>query len=283
VLTYRELMQHYAAVAGLRRRWIVSVPVLSLRLSSLWIGLVTPVPAQLARPLVSSLRVEVVARDRRVADLIPDPPQGLTGVDDAMRLALHRIRDSQVATRWSQNEWPGAPSDPLPTDPSWAGGNLLVDERSRDVAASAERMWQVVSAIGGTNGWYSMPLAWWARGVADRLVGGVGLRRGRRDANSVRVGDALDWWRVEDVIAPNLLRLRAEMRVPGRAWLEFHIEDRGAGCRLTQRAIFYPRGLAGRVYWHSISPFHTPIFSGMIENLARAAESPAAAGSLEPV
>jgi uncharacterized protein YbjT (DUF2867 family) len=278
VLTYRQMMQRYAVVAGLHRRVIVAVPLLSLRLSSLWIGLVTPLPTPLARPLVDSLRVEVVGREHEIARLVPDPPAGLTGFDEAIRLALHRTRDAQVTTRWSQNEWPGAPSDPLPNDPDWAGGNLLIDERQLTVVATAERTWAVVSAIGGTNGWYSMPFAWTVRGWADRLVGGVGLRRGRRDQSTVRIGDALDWWRVEDVMPPTLLRLRAEMRVPGLAWLEFHIEalgapGRGSTCRLTQRATFYPHGLAGHLYWRLISPFHNPIFQSMIENLARAAET----------
>jgi uncharacterized protein YbjT (DUF2867 family) len=276
VLTYRDMMQRYAAVAGLRRRLILIVPLLSLRLSSLWIGLVTPIPSQLARPLVGSLRIEVVCRDHEIAGVIPDPPGGLTGFDDAVRLALRRVGDGQVTTSWMQNEWPGAPSDPLPTDPDWAGGTLLTDERSRVVTVPRHRTWRVVEAIGGANGWYSFPLAWAVRGWLDRLVGGVGLRRGRRDPHTLRVGDALDWWRVEEVVPDRLLRLRAEMRVPGLAWLEFHLDDDGVNTRLTQRAIFYPHGLAGQLYWYSIAPFHAPVFNGMINNIAGEAEQGAA-------
>jgi Protein of unknown function (DUF2867) len=271
VLTYREMMQRYARVAGLRPRVIIPVPVLSLRLSSLWIGLVTPLPTSLARPLIASLGTEVVCRDHRIAQWIPDPPGGLAGFDDAVRLALRRVRDADVATRWSQSEWPGAPSDLLPSDPDWAGGTLLTDTRRRHLPVSRQDAWPVIEAIGGENGWYSWPWAWTLRGAADRLTGGVGLRRGRRDPRRLRVGDALDWWRVEEIVPAELLRLRAEMRLPGEGWLEFRLDDAAdGGCELTQRAVFHPRGVAGRLYWRAISPFHGPVFAGMIANMARA-------------
>ncbi len=284
VLTYRGMMDHYAEIADLKARRILPVPLLSLGLSSLWVGLVTPLPMPLARPLVESLRIEVVIRRRDVD--VPDPPAGRTTFDTAVRLALKQDHDFEVATRWSQAEWPGAPDDPLPSDslpsdPDWAGGTRFLDERHQSVAAPIATTWAVVSGIGGDNGWYSLPLAWWIRGVADRLAGGVGLRRGRRDPDHLRVGDTLDWWRVEEVIAPRLLRLRAEMRVPGRAWLEFELLEDGPGCTLTQRAVFYPRGLAGQLYWRSIAPFHTPVFAGMLANIGRAAERRAAAEPAE--
>ncbi|MBV9594154.1 MAG: SDR family oxidoreductase [Actinobacteria bacterium] len=272
VLTYREMMQRYAAVAGLRHRLILPVPVLTPRLSSQWVGLVTPVPAGIARPLVESLRTEVVCREHDIAQLVADPPGGLIGFERAVDLALARIREAAVATRWSESEWPGAPSDPLPTDPDWAGGSLYTDERTRPVAAPADQLWQVVEGIGGERGWYSFSLAWGVRGLLDRLVGGVGLRRGRRDPKRLRVGDALDFWRVEEAVPGRLLRLRAEMRLPGLAWLEFHVDDDGSRSILTQKATFHPRGLAGHAYWRSIAPFHGVVFGGMIRNLARAAE-----------
>jgi uncharacterized protein YbjT (DUF2867 family) len=273
VLTYEQMMQRYAAVAGLRRRRIIRVPLLSPGLSSHWVGVVTPVPAAIARPLVESLRTEVVAREHDIARYVPDPPEGLVGFDRAVELALTRVREATVVTRWSETEWPGAPSEPLPSDPQWAGGSLFTDVRERAVRAPKDRLFAVVEAIGGERGWYSFPLAWSVRGWMDRFAGGVGLRRGRRDPHHLRVGDALDWWRVEEIVRPELLRLRAEMRVPGLAWLEFRVTDDPAGSLLTQKATFYPRGLAGHAYWYGIAPLHGIVFGGMIRNIAAEAEN----------
>jgi hypothetical protein len=168
---------------------------------------------------------------------------------------------------------PGAPSDPLPTDPDWAGGSLYTDVRERAADVPAEALWEVVEGIGGENGWYSFPLAWAVRGWLDRLVGGVGLRRGRRDARRLRVGDSLDFWRVEEIERGRLLRLRAEMRLPGLAWLEMRVDDDGDGpVRYRQRALFHPRGLLGHLYWWSVSPFHAVVFGGMARNIVRAAD-----------
>ncbi|MFB4317606.1 SDR family oxidoreductase [Actinomadura sp. 21ATH] len=275
VLTYEEMMRRYAAVAGLRRRLIVPVPVLSPWLSSLWVGAITPVPGGLARPLVESLRNEVVCAENDIAAYVPPPPEGATGFDRSVALALRRVRETDVATRWSSASTPGAPSDPLPTDPDWAGGSLYTDERTRRAHAPPERLWEVVEGIGGERGWYSFPLAWRARGVIDRLVGGVGLRRGRRDPRRLRAGEAVDFWRVEEIEPGRLLRLRAEMRLPGLAWLELRVDgDDGddARARLTQRALFHPRGLAGHAYWWAFRPFHEVVFGGMSRGIARAAE-----------
>ncbi len=273
VLTYADMMQRYAAAAGLRRRIIVPVPVLSPTLSAHWVGVVTPVPNAIARPLVASLKYEVICHEHDIAALLPDPPEGLVGFDDAVRLALARIREADVVTRWSNATVPDAPSDPLPSDPAWARGSLYVDERVTAVNASREQLWAVIERIGGENGWYSWPLAWAVRGWLDRLVGGVGLRRGRRDPRRLRVGETLDFWRVEEIERDRLLRLRAEMKVPGLAWLELSIEDAaGAGVRFRQRAVFHPRGLAGDVYWWAIKPFHGIVFGGMLRNMAKAAE-----------
>ncbi|MET8013092.1 SDR family oxidoreductase [Streptomyces sp. NPDC005271] len=282
ILTYRDMMRRYAAIAGLRGRLIAPVPVLSPGLSSLWVGLVTPVPNGIARPLVESLRHEVVCAERDIAACVPDPPGGPLGIDQALELALRRIRDADVATRWSSAATPGAPSDPLPTDPDWAGGSLYTDRRERAVAASPADVWRVVEGIGGENGWYSLPLAWALRGWIDTLVGGVGLRRGRRDAVRLRVGDSLDFWRVEEVLPPRLLRLRAEMRLPGLAWLEMRV-DRDAEGRTVyrQRALFHPRGLAGQIYWWGVSPFHALVFGGMARNIAAKAESNGGGGTEE--
>ncbi|MFE6800272.1 SDR family oxidoreductase [Streptomyces sp. NPDC057681] len=272
VLTYSEMMRRYAAVAGLPRRLIVPVPMLTPRLSSHWVGLVTPVPAALARPLTESLRYEVVCSEHDIAAYVPDPPGRPLPFDEALALALRRVREAQVVTRWSSASAPGAPSDPLPTDPDWAGGSLYQDERLSPVDASGEALWRVVEGIGGENGWYSSPLAWAVRGWLDRFVGGVGLRRGRRDTEHLRVGDSLDFWRVEEMETGRLLRLRAEMRLPGLAWLEMWVEtDPQGGTRYRQRALFHPRGLLGHVYWWLAFPFHAVVFGGMTRNITRAA------------
>ncbi|MGA5098575.1 SDR family oxidoreductase [Streptomyces lavendulocolor] len=274
ILTYRDLMRQYATVAGLPRRIILPVPVLTPNLSSHWVGLVTPVPPAIARPLAESLRYEVVCREHDIADHVPDPPGHPIGCEEALALALRRVREAQVTTRWSSASVPGAPSDPLPTDPDWAGGSLYTDRRDRPVDASAEALWRVIEGIGGENGWYSFPLAWAVRGWLDRLVGGVGLRRGRRDAHRLRVGDSLDFWRVEEIQRGRLLRLRAEMRLPGLAWLEMYAEEDGEGrSRYCQRALFHPRGLVGHAYWWSVSPFHAIVFGGMARNITRAAQN----------
>lgn len=273
ILTYRAMMLRYAAVAGLPRRLILPVPVLTPRLSSLWVGLVTPVPPAIARPLTESLRHEVVCHEHDIDRYVPPPPGGRpVGFDEAVTLALKRVRDAEVATRWSSAALPGAPSDPLPTDPDWAGGSLYTDHRERLVNAGPRELWRVIEGIGGENGWYSFPLAWAVRGRLDRLVGGAGLSRGRRDATRLRIGDSLDFWRVEAVEPGRLLRLRAEMRLPGLAWLEMRVAGGTDGrTRYRQRALFHPHGLLGHVYWWSVSPFHALVFGGMARNIARAA------------
>ncbi len=277
VLTYADMMRRYAAVAKLPPRLLVSVPVLTPSLSSHWVGLVTPVPSGLARPLVESLRVEVVAAEHDIAQYIPDPPEGLLPLDRAVELALTHTREGDVSTRWTSASIPGAPSDPLPSDPNWAGGSLYVDERTSVVDAPPEALWRVIEGIGGTSGWYSFDAAWAVRGVLDRLAGGVGLRRGRRDPVHLRPGDALDFWRVEAIVPGELLRLRAEMKLPGLAWLELHVgRDDDGRTTYRQRAIFQPHGLTGHAYWRSISPFHGVVFGGMAKNITAAAEKAAA-------
>jgi uncharacterized protein YbjT (DUF2867 family) len=282
VLTYEQMMQRYAAVAGLRRRIVQPVPALSPHLSSLWVGLITPVPGGLARPLVESLRHEVVCREHDIARFVPDPPEGLIGFQEAVRLALQRVGNADVATRWSSASVPGAPSDPMPTDPDWAGGRLYTDVRESPVAASPEALWKVIEGIGGEIGWYSWPLAWAARGLLDRLVGGVGLRRGRRDPNRLRSGDSLDFWRVEEIERGSLLRLRAEMRLPGLAWLDLSVAEREGRTWYRQRALFHPRGLLGQLYWWAVWPFHGIVFGRMQRNIRRAAEERARHGDDRP-
>jgi len=274
VLTYLDLMQRFAAISGLPKRRVLKVPVLSPGLSSHWIGLITPVPAGLARPLVESLRNTVVAGDTDIKQYVPDPPDGLIEFDRSVELALTRIQDLDVPTSWSSAATAGAPAEGLPTDPDWAGGSLYKDERTREVNATPEHLWQVIEGIGGRNGWYSWGLAWWVRGVLDRFVGGPGLRRGRRNPRDLAVGDVVDFWRVEELDDGTFLRLRAEMRLPGLAWLEMQVgEADGGTTTFHHRALFAPKGLLGQLYWWSIYPFHGIVFGGMQRNIAKAAEA----------
>ena len=271
VLTYREMMMEYAKVAGLKSRKIVSLPIMTPSLSSHWVGLITPVPKGIARPLMESLINEVICKDRDIAAFVPDPEEGLTDFHRAVELALKRIQDGRVTTRWASASHIGAPSDPLPSDPDWAGGSLYVDERERIVDSTPEQLWKVIEGIGGEHGWYSWRLGWWTRGFLDRFVGGPGLRRGRRDPFHLVIGDALDWWRVEELEEGHLLRLRAEMKLPGLAWLELIVDKNAAGQTVfRQRALFHPRGPAGGLYWAVIKPFHSLVFGGMQRNIARA-------------
>lgn len=281
VLTYKEMMQRYAQIAGLKKRVIITLPVLTPKFSSHWINLVTPVPRAIARPLVNSLTVEVVAHDHSIADVVPDPKEGLLPFDTAVALALDRVRNDDVDTRWSsalnsnitQDQ---LPSDPMPTDPKWSGGTLYVDERFHSCNASAENLWKVIEGIGGENGWYSFPLAWQARGFFDRLVGGAGVNRGRRDADELRVGETVDFWRVDEKIDNKLLHLVAEMKLPGKAALTLGIEPlttKHGECIFRLRASFRPRGLAGHAYWWIVRPFHGIVFGSMVRNIPKKAES----------
>ncbi|WP_107987449.1 SDR family oxidoreductase [Rhodococcus sp. OK519] len=272
VLTYGDMMKVYAEVADLRRRRVLVLPVLTPRLAGLWIGLVTPIPSSLGRALIESLHNDAVVTDHDIDDVIPPPEEGLTPYRRAVQLALRRMKNGEVETNWANASPVGAPSDPLPSDPDWAGEVVYTDERSAGCDADADTLWRVLESIGGENGWYSFPLAWVIRGWLDRLVGGVGLTRGRRDARRLNTGDPLDFWRVEEIDRGRLLRLRAEMRTPGGAWLEWRVVPDGPyRSRLEQRAIFFPKGIAGRLYWYSILPFHGVIFKGMLANITGAA------------
>ena len=272
IFTYKEMMQQYAEAAGLPRRIIIPVPVLTPRLSSGWVGLVTPVPYTLAKRLVASLKNEVVAADDRIRSLIPDPQGGLTPFKRAVQLALTKIKEAQVQTRWSDASIPGTPSEPLPTDPDWAGGTLYRDVRIVHSPDQIEEVWKRVEAIGGDHGYSLATWAWEVRGFIDKIFGGVGLRRGRRDPDHLQVGDALDFWRVEAISKPKLLRLRAEMKMPGLAWLEFGLEedDETGGTVLTQVAIYAPKGLLGHAYWWSVWPMHGLVFPSMAKQAALA-------------
>ncbi|WP_062306574.1 SDR family oxidoreductase [Demequina subtropica] len=272
VMRYSEMMNGYAAVAGLPRRGITALPVLTPGLASHWVGLVTPVPSRIARPLVESVLHSCVVKDDAVDAVIPPPPGGPTGYRDAVRLALGRIEIDDVETSWVDGRVLGAPSDPMPSDPDWAGRTVFKDARSKPTTADPAEVWRVITEIGGATGWYSASVLWAVRGLMDRVVGGVGQRRGRRTLAEPRVGDAIDVWRVEHIEPGRLLRLRAEMRVPGRAWLELGVEPAAEGAVYRQRAVFFPRGLTGRLYWLSVLPFHGLVFSGMVNRIVAEAE-----------
>lgn len=271
VYRYGQLMNGYAVEAGLKQRPIAALPVLTPWLASQWVNLVTPIPRALAVPIIESLLHDAVMKNHDIDTVIPPPPEGLIGYRRAVRLALARTRDGQVETSWRDAQVQGAPHDPLPSDPDWAGHTVYTDSRVVESGATPAALWAVVESIGGANGWYSLPGAWALRGLLDKMVGGVGLRRGRRDPDHLVTGDALDFWRVERVDRGHFLRLRAEMKVPGKAWLEFRVEPRGSGSALHQRAIFFPHGLGGRLYWLAVMPFHGIVFRGMAEGLAQRA------------
>ena len=273
VLTYADMMQKFAKLSGLRKRLIIKVPVLTPNLSSLWIGFVTPVPTTLARPLVGSLISEVVADPAKSIDhLIPKPAEGLIDVSTAITLALSKVSSNAVSTRWSDATAPYAPWQKAQSDPDWAGEALYKDTKVRVTDASMENLWVAIEEIGGDNGWYGADFLWYARGVMDRMIGGVGLRRGRRDPIHLRVGDSLDFWRVESLIPGQSLKLYAEMILPGKAWLEFRIKKLPNGqSEVTQEASYSPRGLGGQLYWYAVLPLHTFVFPTMIRNLIRSA------------
>jgi uncharacterized protein YbjT (DUF2867 family) len=275
VLTYLDLMRTMAEERGLRRRLVIPVPVLTPRLSSLWIHLVTPLSHQIARPLAEGLRNPVVCRDDEAVRLMP---QRLLGAREAIREALDQTVQHEVETGWSD-------AGPIPGDPDWAGGTVFVDRRETEIAAMPAEVFLVLSRIGGEAGWYGVDRLWRLRGLLDRLVGGPGLRRGRRDATRVAFGDAIDFWRVTGLEPGRRLALSAEMRLPGAALLEFAIEPSpgGAGrCRLVQTARFLPRGLSGIVYWYLMLPLHSIVFGRMLHGIRRAAEAHTALRAASP-
>jgi uncharacterized protein YbjT (DUF2867 family) len=271
VLSYGDMMRTYARLRGLRRL-MIPVPVLTPRLSSYWVSLVSPVPAGIARPLIEGLRNEVVVRDPGPAAAFGIRPIPYA---EALERAIDRTDRHDVESTWFD-----ALGDPakasLASMTSREG--MIVERRWHVVAASPERVFAEVERVGGNAGWPYANALWRIRGLLDRSVGGVGMRLGRRDPDHLRVGDALDFWRVEEVRRPHsteaassgLLRLRAEMRVPGRAWLQYEVTplDGRARSRLVQTAFFEPKGLPGLAYWYVLYPVHGLIFRGMVRVLA---------------
>jgi uncharacterized protein YbjT (DUF2867 family) len=268
VVTYAEMMETYARLAGLTRRLLIPVPLLTPRLSSHWVGLVTPVPVPLAHELVESLVNEVVVTENSACAAFNVTPMGL---EEAISRALDVTSGGTAPTSFSDADL--VYFHPTELDPDWSGGTEFRDEKVLSTSASREQVFHELSTIGGMKGWYSGRWLWTLRGVFDQLIGGPGLRRGRKA--TLRVGDALDFWRIEEIAAPETLRLRAEMRLPGLAWLTWQISDDHGRTTVTQVASFRPRGLLGRLYWGAVLPFHRFIFPTMLERIVAAAEKEA--------
>ena len=288
VAGYREIMRIMAQELGLPPRWVIPIPVLSPRLSSYWIHLITPLSSSIAKPLAEGLKNPVVCRENRIVALIP---QKLLDVRESIHAALEQIAGREVETTWSM-------AGTMPGDPDWAGGTTFRDSREVVVDAPAWAVFKAVCRVGGGHGWYAADWLWKIRGWLDVLFGGPGLRRGRRDPESVSYGEALDFWRVVGYDRNRWLSLRAEMKLPGEAVLEFRIESpepltsskkpssgqkqpRGH-CTLRQTALFKPRGLFGLVYWYSVVPFHAIVFKGMLGGIEREALKIASAAAVIP-
>ena len=271
-VSYGEIMREYARQRGLRR-WLISVPVLTPRLSSLWLGLVTPVYARVGRKLIDSMRNPTVVKDHSALNQFTVRPRRLA---EAIKKAFSNEDQNVAQTRWS---------DALSSSRGilgWGGvrfGNRILDTREVAVSVSPAQAFAPIRRIGGEQGWYCANFLWTIRGWIDLLFGGIGKRRGRRDPEQLRVGDVLDWWRVEDYVPDERLRLSAEMKVPGRAWLEFDVEQTAKGTCIRQTAIFDPLGLLGLAYWYSLYPLHAVIFRGMLNQIAVRAEQKSSAAS----
>jgi uncharacterized protein YbjT (DUF2867 family) len=271
-VSYQDLMMEYARQRGLRR-FMLPVPVLSPRLSSLWLGLVTPIYARVGRQLIESLPHETIADDAAARAIFGVAPRGV-------RAAVERaIRNEDLD--FAQTRWSDALASRGETK-GWGGdayGSRLIDSRVLDLACAPETAFGAVQRLGGETGWYHADYLWRLRGLLDLIFGGAGMRRGRRDPLNLRVGDTLDFWRVEGFEPGRLLRLKAEMKVPGRAWLQFEVEPRESGCSLRQTAIFDPVGLLGLAYWYLLYPVHSFVFAGLLRGIGRRCEVNAVPGA----
>jgi uncharacterized protein YbjT (DUF2867 family) len=262
IVSYGGLMRTYAGERGLRR-WLIPVPALTPWLSSLWLGLVTPVYARVGRKLIEGVRNPTVVRDNRALQVFSVRPRG---VREAIARALANEEQDFAQTRWSDA------LSPAGARKSWAGvrlGSRIVDQQTAETTLSPAAAFAPIRRIGGRNGWYFANFLWRIRGFIDLLVSGVGLRRGRRNPEHPAVGDALDFWRVEAYEPDRRLRLFAEMKVPGRAWLEFEVEPMAGGSVVRQTAMFEPAGLSGLAYWYTLYPFHAWIFRGMLREIVK--------------
>jgi uncharacterized protein YbjT (DUF2867 family) len=275
VVTYRELMRIYASEAGLPTRLVIPVPVLTPRLSSYWIHLVTPVHAEVARPLAEGLSNRVVCEDTRIRDLVPVE---LSTCREAIRAALGQ-RNFRFLEADQPPGWVPWETYRYPGDPPWAGGTFYRDTRRLYVRATPAEVWEQIEALGGKNGWYSVDWLWTLRGFLDRLCGGIGMRRGNRERNPLFSGAEVDFWRVVSVTPQRELRLLAEMKLPGEGVLAFRLRETDPGTtQLTQTVQFIPRGLGGMAYWALVGPFHRFVFPGLIREIARRTGRPIVSG-----
>ncbi|UQX11811.1 DUF2867 domain-containing protein [Candidatus Mycobacterium methanotrophicum] len=282
--TYTEMIRKYAAIAGLVRRVAIPVPVLTPWLSSHWVNLITPLPRVLATSLMDSLENDVVCAEHDIGEHIPDPPGGLTHYEEAVELALARLRAGELQTRWSRRGDDDAPSRPLPTDPAWAGGSLKEHVWERRLDADAETLWQAFEALGTVHGWSAAPLAWVLRGWMGRLGGAAKVHRRPPHPHRLHAGEALDWWRVEHVQRPHLLRLRADIALPGRLWLELSAHDDGDGrSSFRQTTLFAPHGLAGEALWAASGPVRDALLGGIARDITSAVQRRAGAAVFSEV
>jgi len=270
-LTFRRMMLEYAAIRDIPRL-IIPVPILAPKMASRWVGLVTPIPNCLAGPLVEGIVDPVVADTSRARELFPEIEP--MSYHDAVELALVRVSERQVRTRWSDS------AEQTFTLEDREG--MLREIRTRRVALPPEPIFRAFSSLGGRTGWLRWNFLWKLRGFLDQLIGGPGLRRGRRDPDKLIPGEAVDFWRVEEVQEPELLTLRAEMKVPGKAWLQWEVTPEADGTsRLVQSALFAPRGFLGWLYWWSVYPAHAFVFDDMIDGVVERAHQIEKRGATE--
>jgi len=272
ILSYHKLIQIYSEEANLNKRIILPVPVLTPKLSSYWIHLVTPINASIAQPLAEGLSCEVICQEEKIKELIP---QRLIECRTAIRMALDQSQHNllmdvdEIEESMLPPEWTHAGDD------EWAGGKVYEDHRYTLIEAKPEEIWPILVNIGGKNGWYYANWLWQLRGLIDKILGGVGMREGRSDPDNLNIGDIIDFWRIKDVVPYRRLLLEAEMKLPGKAILDFSIiQKTESETELHQIARFIPRGLSGITYWLSVSPLHELIFNGMLKRIAKRVQKP---------
>jgi uncharacterized protein YbjT (DUF2867 family) len=276
ILSYQELFRIYAQEAGLPKRLIIPVPILTPTLSSLWIHLVTPIPSTIARPLAEGLRNPVICQENRIREIIP---QKLLTCRETIRLALEKTKMQQVDTCWTDASGPLPPEWVYCGDTPYAGGTILECGYRLRLQATPAEVWKPIVSLGGKNGYFFGDALWKLRGGLDRLLGGIGFRGGRRHPTELRVGDALDFWRVLEVEPEKRLMLLAEMKLPGDALLEFTLTPVGPNLvEIQELSRFLPRGLVGILYWYSVYPLHNYIFGGLLTGLARKIGRPVVSG-----
>ena len=268
IVTYKELFKIYEEEADLNKRFIISVPVFTPRLSSYWIHLITPLPSYIAMPLAEGLKNPVICRENKIKELIP---QNLLSCREAIKIAVKDIEKLKVESSWTDSGIIEHPEWNIDGDEKWAGGTVYKDKRETIINATPEEIWKPIIKIGGENGYYYGNWMWEIRGFLDIVFGGTGLKRGRKHPENLEVGDVLDFWRVVEIIPNKKLLLFAEMKVPGKAFLQFEVHDIGnMTCKITQTATFFPKGIEGILYWYVVTPFHNFVFNGMLKGIVKA-------------